>query len=49
MNKLKLFELELFAKLLRAFVDAKDTSARTVAKKWLDIVEEEIAKEEAQA
>ena len=35
-------ELKLFARLLKAFIDASDKTPRNVAKKWLDIVEAEI-------
>ena len=34
-------ELKLFAKLLKAFLDAKETGPRKIAKTWLDIVESE--------
>ena len=39
---MKLAELKLFAKLLKAFIESKDRDTRTVAKKWLDVVETEI-------
>ncbi len=46
MSTCKLFELKLFARLLKAFIESKDKDTRTIAKKWLDIVETEINTQE---
>ena len=49
MNETIRFQLELYAKLLRALLASKSRDARTIAKLWLDIVEDELKKEDAGA
>lgn len=46
MNETIRFQLELYAKLLRALLASKSRDARTIAKLWLDIVENELKNED---
>jgi hypothetical protein len=46
MNETIRFQLELYAKLLRAMLTSKSRDARTIAKLWLTIVENELKNED---